>query len=89
MHNTRVLTAVARVLMEKFHVNQDQIKSDIHLNELGLDSLQLMEFVFAIEDEFKVRIPEDQLDLKHEAATLGSMVQTIQDHLDAVPKEQP
>lgn len=89
MHNTRVLTAVARVLIEKFHVNQEQIKSEIHLKELGLDSLQLMEFVFAIEDEFKVRIPEDQLDLKHEAATLESIVQTIQDHLDAVPQERP
>jgi len=88
VHNNPLFSIVARVLIEKFQVSQDQIKPDIPLKDLGLDSLQLMEFVFAIEDEFKLRIPEDQLDLEHEAATLWSIVQVIQDHLDVMPRER-
>lgn len=88
MRNIPIFSIVARILIENFQVSQDQIKLDTPLKELGLDSLQSMEFVFAIEDEFKLRIPEDQLDFKHEAATLGSIVQIIQEHLDVMPRER-
>ena len=49
------------------------------LEELGLDSLALMEFVFAIEDRFQLRIPEDRLDPRQGGITLARMSDVIRD----------
>ena len=44
---------------------------------LGLDSLALMEFVFAVEDRFLVRIPEDQLDPRQAGITLEHLADVL------------
>ena len=51
--------AVADLLNTKFDVPRENIQLQAELQSLGLDSLMLMEFVFAVEDEFAVRIPEE------------------------------
>jgi acyl carrier protein len=47
--------AISSVLVDKFKVDRALI-SPTTLEQLGLDSLALMEFVFAVEDRFDVRI---------------------------------
>ena len=51
------------------------------LQALGLDSLELMEFVFAVEDRFKLRIPENRLDPRQVELTLGDVAQAIDEVL--------
>lgn len=41
------------------------------MTDLVLDSLTLMEFVFATEDAFDIRIPEEKLDPREETNTLA------------------
>ena len=65
--------AVSSVLVEQFHVDPATVRPDTALDQLGLDSLALMEFVFAVEDRFDVRIPEDRLDPRQAGVTLGQL----------------
>ncbi len=53
------------------------------LQSLGLDSLELMEFVFAVEDRFKLRIPESRLDPRQLEITLGDVAQAIDEVMAA------
>ena len=48
---------VRSALTQQFHVEPGKISPDAPLQSLGLDSLGLMEFVFAIEDRFDCGSP--------------------------------
>ena len=61
---------IAAVLAEGFRVDPATLTPETTLDQLGLDSLALMEFVFAVEDRFEVRIPEEQLDPRQAGITL-------------------
>ena len=65
--------AISSVLVEKFKVDAAKLQPDTPLEQLGLDSLALMEFVFAVEDRFGVRIPEDRLDPRQAGVTLEQL----------------
>ena len=77
--NTQIFDAIAEVLLEQFHVDAIRIRPDATLESLGLDSLSLMEFVFAVEDRFSVRIPEDQLDPRRAGITLEHLTDVLED----------
>jgi len=61
---------IAAVLVDGFRVDRSTLAPETTLDQLGLDSLALMEFVFAVEDRFEVRIPEDKLDPRQAGITL-------------------
>ena len=65
--------AVADVLVREFHAEPANVKPETSLQALGLDSLTLMEFVFAIEDQFELRIPEERLDPRQSGLTLADL----------------
>ena len=49
------------------------------LEDLGTDSLDVVEMLMSVEDEFDVEIPDEKIeDLK----TIGDVVDYIQDHMD-------
>ncbi|WP_027474326.1 acyl carrier protein [Curvibacter gracilis] len=73
---------VQQILMDKFHVEGALIKPSATLQDLGLDSLSLMEFVFALEDAFQVRIPEERVESARERLTLDELSTVIREHLD-------
>ena len=77
--NTQIFDTIAEVLLEQFHVDAIRIRPDATLEGLGLDSLALMEFVFAVEDRFSVRIPEDQLDPRRAGITLEHLTDVLED----------
>ena len=65
--------AISAVLVDQFHVAAASVQPQAALDQLGLDSLALMEFVFAVEDRFDVRIPEDRLDPRQAGVTLEQL----------------
>ncbi|AMM26719.1 phosphopantetheine-binding protein [Variovorax sp. PAMC 28711] len=73
------------ILQKDFHVAPEVIAPPVALAELGLDSLALMEFVFAVEDAFHLRIPEDKLDPREAGITLQRLCEVI----DALPAHSP
>ncbi|RYY59762.1 MAG: acyl carrier protein, partial [Comamonadaceae bacterium] len=68
--NSLTFNSVATILEHEFHLKPEQIVPSAALTDLGLDSLALMEFVFAVEDAFRLRIPEERLDPREAGITL-------------------
>ena len=79
--------AVSAVLSEKFNVDAVSIAPESTLESLGLDSLALMEFVFAMEDRFDVRIPEDRLDPRQADVTLQQLCSLLDEARANKPAE--
>lgn len=77
MH-TDTYTTLCSVLEQKFHVDPARLSPSICLEEIGLDSLSLMEFVFNVEDAFRLRIPEDLLDPRQGGVTLQHVCEVIE-----------
>ena len=71
--NPSTFDAISAVLVGQFHVEAASVQPQTALDQLGLDSLALMEFVFAVEDRFGVRIPEDRLDPRQAGVTLEQL----------------
>jgi acyl carrier protein len=72
------------ILENDFQLERDALKPDAALADLGLDSLALMEFVFAVEDAFELRIPEERLNPREAGITLQRLCDVI-DEMKAEP----
>lgn len=82
--NTPTFNTIAGILEKDFRMSRADIHPEASLGELGLDSLALMEFVFAVEDSFRLRIPEDRLDPREAGITLQKLCEVI-DSMQAQP----
>ncbi|MGA2463479.1 MAG: phosphopantetheine-binding protein [Thermodesulfobacteriota bacterium] len=69
------LERLKRLFIDKFDFNIEELKPETTLENLGLDSLDMIEFMFDIENEFKIKIPDQEF-----------KVITIQDIVDAVDR---
>ena len=63
------------LFINKFDFNVEELKPETTLEYLGLDSLDKIEFMFDIENEFNIKIPDQEF-----------KVTTIQDIVDAVDR---
>ena len=79
--NRQMYDEVAAILATQFQVDPAVVRPEATLESLGLDSLALMEFVFAVEDRFDARIPQDKLDPRQAGFTLERVVQILEDEL--------
>ena len=63
---------LAEVLVDKYDVDEDKIRPEATLTDLGLDSLMVVEFLFDVEDELNIEVPDDRAEFEtlNEAATL-------------------
>jgi acyl carrier protein len=61
MNRQEIFEKVKKILMEKLSVNETDIKEDSSLvDDLGVDSLDLVELLMKFEEEFKVEISEEE-----------------------------
>ena len=51
------------ILVKDYSIDPDKVTRDANLESLGIDSLGLAELLFNIDDEFKVNIPPDAVQL--------------------------
>ncbi|QOF78636.1 phosphopantetheine-binding protein [Variovorax sp. 38R] len=77
MSSSPTFNSIASILETDFRVTRANISPATALSDLGLDSLALMEFVFAVEDAFHLRIPEDRLDPREAGITLQRLCEVI------------
>ncbi|BEP65521.1 MULTISPECIES: phosphopantetheine-binding protein [Variovorax] len=77
MSSSPTFNSIATILETDFRVARTAISPATALSDLGLDSLALMEFVFAVEDAFHLRIPEDRLDPREAGITLQRLCEVI------------
>ncbi|GAA0126671.1 MULTISPECIES: acyl carrier protein [Clostridium] len=58
-----VFEKIKKVVAEQVSIDESDIKLQSTFNEeLGLDSLELFEIVIALEDEFNIEIPNEELE---------------------------
>lgn len=71
-----VLEKVKNILAEQFDVEEDSITADTNLQEdLGADSLDVVDLLMSIEDEFETEIPDEEVENIH---TVGDLVSYIE-----------
>ena len=71
-----VLEKVKAILAEQFDVEEDKVTAETDLQEdLGADSLDVVDLLMSIEDEFGVEVPDDEIE---NIKTVGSLVSYIE-----------
>ena len=67
-----------RIISESLGVDQDMVKDESNfVNDLGADSLNIVELVMAIEEEFDMEIPDEDSETLH---SVGELRQYIEDN---------
>jgi acyl carrier protein len=69
---------VKSIIAEQLGVGEDEIKSDsAFIEDLGADSLDIVELVMAMEEEFEVEIPDEEAE---HIKTVADAVNFINEH---------
>ena len=69
---------VIEIVSEQLNVSKEQITPETSfINDLGADSLDLVELVMEFEDEFDITIPDDEAE---QIKTVGQAVKYIEEH---------
>ena len=75
MTHDEVFDRVKTIIAEKLGVEEDEIALDSDLTEdLGADSLDLVDLVMAFEDEFNFKVEDEQIE---NISTVGDIVEKI------------
>lgn len=76
--SSSVFERLQKILAEQFEIDEDDItlNSDI-VDDLGADSLDFVDLVMSIEDEFEIEVPDEAIE---EIKTVDDAVKYIEDH---------
>ncbi len=69
------LATIQRMMVEQFDLKIEDLTPDAELEKLGIDSLSVIEFMFTLEDELKIKLSNEHVELK-----------TIQDVANSIDK---
>ncbi len=69
---------VKKLIAEQLNVKEDEVKPEsAFMEDLGADSLDTVELVMALEEEFGVEIPDEDAE---KIRTVGGAIEYIKDH---------
>lgn len=75
MTRDEVLAKVKSVVAEKLNVGEDQVTAEAKfVEDLGADSLDQVELIMALEDDFEMKIPEEEAE---QLSTVGAAIDYI------------
>lgn len=73
-----VLEKVKKILSEQFQVEEDSITANTNIAEdLGADSLDVVDILMSIEDEFEIEVPDEEIE---NIRTVGELVNYIKNN---------
>jgi acyl carrier protein len=71
-----IFDEVKEVVVEQLNVSPDEVKEDSKfVEDLGADSLDVVELVMALEEKFDIEIPDDQAE---KIATVADAIKFIE-----------
>ncbi len=74
-----VFDKVRTIVSNQFDVDEDTITLDTNIaDDLGADSLDVVDMLMSLEDEFDVEIPDEEIENIH---TVGEIVSYIEEHM--------
>ncbi|KAA5604715.1 acyl carrier protein [Roseospira marina] len=68
------------IVVDKTELTRDRLSRDARIKDLEISSLDFVEIVFAVEEEFDIEVP-------YNANTMDSDFETLGDIIDAVAAE--
>ena len=76
---------VKKIVAEQLGVNEAEIKNESSfVDDLGADSLDTVELVMALEEEFETEIPDDDAE---KLRTVQDAIDYIEKHVKAISKK--
>jgi len=77
--NFMVFEKMKQILADQLDADIDSITMDTDIqDDLGADSLDVVEMLMSIEDEFEIEIPDEKIE---SLKTVGQVVEYIQDNM--------
>ncbi|HHV50911.1 MAG TPA: acyl carrier protein [Clostridiales bacterium] len=74
-----VLEKVKAILSSQFDVDEDSITPETNIaDDLGADSLDVVDMLMSLEDEFDIEISDEDVEKIH---TVGDLVAYIEEHM--------
>lgn len=78
MNPDAILEKVKEVIVEQLGVEDEVIKPDTSfIDDLGADSLDIVELIMALEEEFDLQIPDSEAE---KIATVGDVIEYIKNN---------
>ena len=76
---SEIESRVKSIIVEKFGVGESEVTSEASFtNDLGADSLDTVELIMEIEDEFGISIPDD---LAEKISTVGDAIKFVEEEV--------
>lgn len=70
---------IKQILADTLDVNEDELSADTNIaTDLGADSLDVVEILMSIEDEFEIEIPDSEIE---NIRTIGELVEYIETNM--------
>ena len=74
-----VFEKIKEILAEQLDADSDEMTMDTNIaRDLGADSLDVVELLMSIEDEFEVEIPDEEIE---NIKTIGDLTEYIQNNM--------
>ena len=78
MNPDAILEKVKEVIVDQLGVDEEIIKTDTSfIDDLGADSLDIVELILALEEEFDIQIPDNEAE---KISTVGDVVEYIKNN---------
>ena len=78
MNPDAILEKVKEVIVDQLGVEEDIIKNDTSfIDDLGADSLDIVELIMSLEEEFDIQIPDNEAE---KISTVGDVVEYIKNN---------
>lgn len=75
-----VFEKVKNILIDQLDVEEEKVTPEASItDDLGADSLDIVDLVMSLEEEFDLEIPDDQVE---NIKTVGDIVKYIEDNVD-------
>jgi len=72
---------VKSIIVEQLGISEDEVKPEASfIDDLGADSLDIVELVMAMEEEFEIEIPDEEAE---NIKTVGDAIKYIETHKSA------
>lgn len=79
MQMEEVLAKLKDIVMDRLNVEEEQIKAEASfVEDLGADSLDIVELIMGIEEEFDIEIPDEDAE---KLTTVGSAMNYVKNKL--------
>lgn len=79
METEEIFEKVKTVIVEQLGIDEENVKMDSSfLDDLGADSLDIVEFIMALEEEFGLEIPDEDVE---KIVTVKDVVEYISENI--------